>query len=268
MRFDSYLLTESRGKRLTKDETLKLLKKNCKRALSAFKRGDRIYRGNHSADDYLFYDSKTADLPRKSRNTKNYYTLIIDNSAAWKKFPQRSESLICTTNKTHSGNFGINAYSVFPYDGATIGVVPARDFWWGFRETTDLYLSEWNTSLRELFEEMDIPLNDKSYQGIIKAFNRFDSFVKEYTDDEWTNLLINANITWLEDYHKYNDLLKLIDDKFHPYTNGFKLIKAGYPIGCDDCEVWTSDKCILVRNTPYMVNQPIESVIEELGYGK
>jgi hypothetical protein len=49
-----------------------------------------IYKGIHSLlDDFSF--SKKNSFVRKSRNTYNYYTTLIDNLDSWKNYPKRSK---------------------------------------------------------------------------------------------------------------------------------------------------------------------------------
>jgi len=69
---------------------------------------------------------------RKSRNTANFYTLMMENLSQWRKFPKRSNSLICTTDYYKARMYG-TAYRVIPIDlNAKFGVCPEEDIWESF----------------------------------------------------------------------------------------------------------------------------------------
>ena len=56
-----------------------------------------IFKGGHFVHNFLLTDPK--NYTRKTHDTFNYYTLILDNAPDWKDFPKRSKSLICSLNK-------------------------------------------------------------------------------------------------------------------------------------------------------------------------
>jgi len=94
------------GRRLNPDDLQQYLDRFCK----DFSWDDKpIYRGIHNTEtirlsDVMLYNPKAID--RISANTKNYYTLLFDNSPYRNGYPKRSKSLM----------FNIPIYS--------------RRFWW------------------------------------------------------------------------------------------------------------------------------------------
>ena len=245
MRFKQFLLNEDkRSKSITEDEAISLLNKHCRQAMNNFFVGHPIYRGLKNNNYYLWIDP--SDFERKSANTKNYYTLLIDNSPYWKDYPKRSKSIICTMDNNTAIEYG-HDYIVFPYDGAKIGICPQEDFWFGFdNKTIKEDLNSFNENLKKLFKINNIPLNDKSYKGIVKSFKEFDKKYKLQTlyFDEIDRFVTTHFIEWFKDYN--GNLLDHLNKLFDPKKNGFKLQTVNKPIQCSYCEVWTDSKSILI----------------------
>lgn len=80
----------------------------------------------------------TNGMNRKSANTKNYYTLWMDNYVAWKNYPKRSKSLICATSSIISEDFG-EVQLIIPADKNKIGICSDYDLWFSFEELSKAY---------------------------------------------------------------------------------------------------------------------------------
>lgn len=104
------------------------LNQHCKNALAML--GNPLWRGmrNHS-DPIIVIDPRSGK--RKSENTTNYYTQIIDNSPYFKGWPKRSKSLICSSGIDYAAGYSRSGglYAIFPYDGVPIAVCPEEDMW-------------------------------------------------------------------------------------------------------------------------------------------
>jgi len=115
-----------------------LVAEHCSSAFSAAQEGNIIWRGvKGHFPDFMLADSDKGQA-RKSANTQNYYTLVIDNSAEWAKFPKRSRSFICSVDISNASRYG-SAYAVFPYDYTKIGVCPDQDIWASFGRSSDYF---------------------------------------------------------------------------------------------------------------------------------
>jgi hypothetical protein len=88
-KYNNFLLERNDTQMITEEKVIELLK-NCKHIDL-----DNPTIGRYCAllEDYYLIDPKKHD--RRSANTQNYYTYIIDNSKDWEDFPKRSKSLIC-----------------------------------------------------------------------------------------------------------------------------------------------------------------------------
>jgi len=239
MRYKAFLINEGRSKTLYETEAIRLVKENCNIAVESYhNHKSRIYRGVNNPESFLYVDPKKGK-PRKSANTYNYYTLIMDNMKEWKKYPKRSESLICSTSKRQFG-YGFH-FVVLPYNGAKIGVASKRDLWISFDNINTHDLSQFNNNIGTIMREVNVPISDKSYLDILNSFGTFDMFMKDNPDK--IKQLIDGGILWLYGYK--GDLLKHIQKLFDPSKNDFELKKIGDKLP-ENREVWTDSKCIMI----------------------
>lgn len=93
------------------------------------KSGAKLFRGMYSNVEHgLAAGSSAGAQPRRSANTSNYYTLWMDNNPMFDGWPKRSQSFICTTQKSYADGFG-QSYIMVPSDNAKVGSVGAFDLW-------------------------------------------------------------------------------------------------------------------------------------------
>jgi hypothetical protein len=235
-RLQSYLLTEGRTQGISKEEAKNILHTKCKQAIKTY----RVSPINRIIDDFyqlygMVYPSST---PRQSRNTENYYTLIINNSPEWSNFPKRE--IICST---YSNRFR-SSYCVFPFDGAKIGVCPTPDIWGSFK---GIYPQEVNKSLSSILYSMNkTPQTYKELKDTLSEIHIDDSRIKR-----------SALGQVFEKYGKRaNNLFELIMCIYgNPKGYGFSVKKIGSKLP-EDVEVWTDAPCLLIG-----VNTDIEELI-------
>jgi hypothetical protein len=249
MRLKQFILQEDRSKIIKENEAIEIIKKNCKQALNKYKKKIIIYRGIERDDDFLSVDPKSGK-PRKSANTKNYYTLINDNSPYWKEYPKRSQSIICSTTDDTTMNYGYT-YIVFPYDNAKIGVCYQSDYWDSFphlfKLTNQYYgMGLFNRHLDLLFEQVDIPLSDKSYSSLQHSFGLFD-LTFDHDTESIDSLINDDGYIFLKGYDKVWDLMKHLNNLLAPKPNKFGLYKISNLSKYEDREVWTDSKSILIQ---------------------
>ena len=132
MKFSEFLIEENLGRRkiISREEAKETIRNNCMDMAKKYvneKQG--IFRGTWIKNDFLLGDSN--NKIRKSANTENYYTLLIDNSPKWIKYPKRSESFICSSTENNASGYG-TVYLVLPFDNTKIAICPENDFWNSF----------------------------------------------------------------------------------------------------------------------------------------
>ena len=258
MRFIEYL-SEGRSISITEKEANKLLKS---KDYYDSTYGTPIYRGlENMKERFLFV--RPSKFQRQSANTDNYYTLLIDNSERWKKFPKRSKSLICSTDIDYASEYG-TVYRVIPKVGSKIGVCSKQDIWDSFKvylplvnDLINKLIDEKNVSnihyindyydLGDLFLDYDIWRTDISIDIMAHMEDDIDEkeLVREILNDLFndSNYLLSQFIEHLIDGKKTIDFF---EDILDPNKNNFELVKAGNHKIPKEREVWTDGDCLLI----------------------
>lgn len=247
MRLVEYI-ESSRSKTITVENAGELLSTSHS---IAYKSKYRIFRGvNGSGTDFLYIDPSKGE-PRVSKNTSNYYTLIIDNSSKWKSYPKRSRSIICSTDLGIADDYG-TSYNIYPINDAKIGVCPEPDIWRSFEKTLGndwMSLEDMNAFIGRILSFNNVNSDsDKSYDAMIKSFKIVDKKRKPMPFEN-----ISSHKELLSFYDKFlssgKTLLDYLDGILSPTKNGFKMAKAGDQMG-DNNEIWTSSPCVMVKCMP------------------
>lgn len=154
--FKYFLMQEAgnfKRQELEPEQFMNILKQHCKGWIEAVKskhvipvwRGDNNHQGTLSMGD-------SNSFIRKAANTENWYALWIDHSRKWKDFPKRRQSYICTNNLSTADGYG-EVQIVIPYDTTHIGVVPAEDMWWGFKQQMRDFFGNGHVGSVETFQD-------------------------------------------------------------------------------------------------------------------
>jgi hypothetical protein len=204
-----------------------------------------IYKGMNYRDmpksikSHLYFNPITK---RKSANTKNYFTLLFDNSPYLGEFPKRSESLICTSNYEQANAYAVHRpHRVIPFDDAKIAICPRQDIWFSFRETVgdiDNFNETIHTNYHRMLDKNNMvsnELNDNDFNIFIEQLEKICEF-----DDN-------------ENFYRFETFPKSVDEFFkllNPYKNGFVIMPYNeykslplekYP----NREIFTDSKCLL-----------------------
>lgn len=117
---------------------------------------------------------------RKSQNTTNQYTLLMDNSPYMKDFPKRSRSIICHSiyPPYYESGASDNMYMIYPFDNTVIGVCPDEDLWDTKVTIPGLGLHDrsWET-MNNVLQKLHVP--DDSYAELY-AYMKSDDLVEAY----------------------------------------------------------------------------------------
>lgn len=126
MRFKEFL-AEAKHKRVVDMADIEqLLHTHCKDAMKLFHRP--LWRGMTGGADAFILHGEAGD--RVSKNSANYYTVIMDEFLPKLGYPRRGASIICANdeNRDYIRGFG-EPYAIFPFDGVPIGVCSGYDLW-------------------------------------------------------------------------------------------------------------------------------------------
>jgi hypothetical protein len=192
-------------------EVEEIIKKNCSDSLWMFESKTSIWRGVNNLNSILGKDGvaiiDTTKSERKSQNTSNWYTLIIDNSPKYKNYPKRSQSLICTNDIEIAKAYG-SPMAVIPFNDAKIGIVNNRDIWGksiviGDKRTYILDVNNYFNMLKEF------GLSDTNWQSFIDFDKRLKTDEK-FKDSVKNSIKGNPIESLLDDF--VNKVRKMYDD--------------------------------------------------------
>jgi hypothetical protein len=227
---------------------LKILENDCSEALSASKHGNKIFKGLRNLNGNFFLADPTKKI-RHSRNTNNYYTLLLDNLPSWANYPKRSNSLICTNSKWKADLYGAG-YAVIPVNGTEIAVCPADDIWFSFKANNIYSLGSFN----KLFNNHQI--SEKNYVDFLKSCLREKNYLlRDFNSFNFRELAIA-----FKDAQSISDFENIFNKIFDPTTNGFKKYNlSNMNIGDESREIWTSGKSYLINTESMFYKTNLET---------
>jgi len=231
-----------------------ILKTECSVALTSKIKIIRYIQGAEGS--ILFGDS--GKHTRISRNTKNYYTVLLDQILPdWRPFPARSKSFICTS--VLKGQSITTDYTVYPVGDPLVGVCPSEDFWTSFQ----FIRPENFWRVFELMKNIYSILIDESSERIISVINHIDKIWAvdmQKTGSEFdvslTGKLIYAlkGSLFLRSYRVGTDLTafdsfsEALAYLFDPRDNGFQLKRLSeLTVEDEEREIWFSGPAYFVR---------------------
>lgn len=259
-------LNEGRTNSIGKEKTVEFVDPIVREFGDVYK-APEIYRG--IKNDISFGLIRPSEHVRVSANTKNYYTLLIDNSKRWSEYPKRSKSVVCSTNKKKAGNYG-QPFKVFPKIGSKIGVCPVDDIFYSFPRLEDVLgirkMSDFNYFLEYIYEWVlgySEELSETSFTKLKAQLNLIgesEKFIELYQTEKFKNnpeqkrlpSSIQDNIEKAAEFFfpNFNTFYEMIDHLLDPKKNGFNLVN--YKKGLEmpkNKEVWISSDSVLIHTT-------------------
>lgn len=228
---------------LSVDEAVNLLNARCKDSLWMLELDKPFWRGDWhvSADKKVlqngFATVDTSATERKSENTSNYYTVLLDNHPDRQDFPKRSRSFIATTDESRAAGYGnFKQFVIIPCDGTKIGVVYAEDMW-------DTKISLFN-DVRDIERFNDV-FENMRLKPEISSFLEFDKKLKS-GDEDAANVF--KDFFGYEAYDEYkNDFMNEIWRAYGPKSTNHKAFTTkNLPRNLPDTEVWIGGDVVLI----------------------
>jgi hypothetical protein len=252
-----------RSKLIRKDTANKFIQKYCTTSLHKHTQGINIYRGRGPSTDSLIINPKQSE--RKSRNTNNIYTSLIDSSTNWKDYPRRSRSIIATINILAADAYG-QTYSVFPVNGSKIGICSNNDFWLSFKYIKNRFgirsMGDFNEKLDEFFNRLKLTIEEGTGKYIRDNISStspdnintiLDKYQSALTDNVFEIMVSDYNNSVLDkQLVKYLDsggkFREFFDEILDPVKNEFELTTIENFTLDDkyDREVWTDAISVMV----------------------
>ena len=230
-------LTESDHKpSLDAAEAIRLINTHCRDAL---RNKQMIYRGMTNNGEQAFAIHGEAG-GRSSKNTRNYYTVILDHFLPRDGYPKRSKSVICANDKYTARGFG-TAYMLFPYDGVKIGVCDTSDLWFSptFKvgnADEEMRIDSWNAVWAEY------GLSSNSYEDFVASIKNKMRRGSVGPDSENTARMLRVI------FGDEDNIEPALEKAYNPKTLGMHLAT---PDTIDEYrnrerELWISGKCIAI----------------------
>ncbi len=244
--------TQSRSEEISLEKAIELFRFNCSDYDPSL---NKIYRGNENFFESAFKLSNPQNFVRKSANTTNYCTLILELLDSWKPYPRRSRSLICSSRKWGADVFGNTRDLVIPFNNSKIGICPSGDFWQGFEKTLRPYPLDVSGFNRD-FDYMisDYFENPGNYSAQVQTERsltpeRLLEFINKVTSDDFYKFKEKFDSKYLKKILSPN-LMDFLKNIFDPEYNNFKScnIKEYQQIPSTFAqEVWIEGPCLLLN---------------------
>lgn len=235
-------------KALTEDEALNIIKTKCSDYFDYSLGHDRLILRYSIMGDLKFIYTNPSEYDRKSKNTFNYYTLIINNDPTWKDFPKRKLIAQHTTTENIDTYDTRTIYVIIPFNGIKWGVCTEHDMWYSIKGVEDL--SQVNRDLNDIADYLEIEIRDDNLKDFKEDLKKIDLELKDANDiydfDDFGAYVYNfkdsGNI-----YDYYINLLK-------PERNNIKVLTSRqiYELPVGDREVWTDGECLMIQLDKYL----------------
>lgn len=214
-------ITEDWRTTISLDEAVQLVATHCRDSLKA----QPIYRGIDIDSPQSAYTLHGESGGRKSANTSNHYTVILDHVLTPLGYPKRSASSICSTDMYRASEYGY-VYRIYPYDGVKIGVCPHEDMF---------------------YTTVHVPQNGTSAQ--VNRINRafMDSYVSAESFDKLVETCVTKQCFLFGETEE--EIKKNLEKYYSPAETGFELHTTADFHSLPRREVWIGGKVIAVRNT-------------------
>lgn len=247
------LLREGRSEGISKEKFLELYG-NISYDLSNWSEDEFIYRGVHFDHNFGMIDPRKHKT-RTSAYSRNYYTLVINNSDKWSKYPKRD--LVCVTDSHHAWNYG-RVFIMIPFDVSEWGICPYIDIHGSFTRLQKFGFSaitSFNSFLDDLFEKFGFETPESSYENFITALNLVSTEMKKQNGFKNLHDLKKSRRNFFREYvkSKYYEEDKLglfVDNLMAPDTNRFQYQKSWSGVDGRH-EVWTDGPCLMISKEKY-----------------
>jgi hypothetical protein len=226
--------------------------------LKKIKKGQQVIaRGSITNKSNMSYKITPSKYTRLSKNTLNYYTLIIDNSSNWANYPKRSQSIICSIGTEGAGIYSQlgTPHIVMPVTDGKLGICPKEDMWISFnRVLGDQDLQDFCSFIYKVIEnlgnalKLNLVTRITDYNYLLYVFDLMDKNKKSYSYMYFPS--------WFEKYMREDvPLIEYLDSLLKPWNSDFQLVKSFYNDGLSDFEhneVWTDADCYLIAYDKFM----------------
>lgn len=245
MDFKTYLFESYKIKELEDlEEAENIIREKC----SGMDIKDALWRGMRGDSKCYILNGESGS--RKSINTTNYYTQIIDHfiKKEGPEYPLRSKSIICGTYpmKEYLHTYGPKTYAIFPFDDVKIGLLPTHDIWRLSHDKENKYRM---LKLNNMFEEYGI--SDGSYESFLSSLK---DYIKNYKEPEKDSMVDTFGNDLIDIFgNDVNKVESILEKLYGIDSLGIKFItnKDLKDANHNKRELWVSGKCLAIEKTEY-----------------
>jgi len=98
---------------------------------------------------------------RRLRDSYNIYQVAMDTNPAFKGYPSRTKSLICTGDYSVARSFGLGeggTSAVFPFDGSPVAVASKQDFFDSHTRLKQITVQDFDSYFRNILRDLNLKL--------------------------------------------------------------------------------------------------------------
>lgn len=217
-------------------------------AIANFKNGfvfDRYMPMQEEMDvNVLYGDSNIVE--RKSRNTTNEYTLLMQRLPEWKQYPPRQKSFICSLRQFTPDRPPYLEWVVLPFGNPKVGVCSEADLWASF-DKTGYRPDMLNNFIQNAAKICEIQLSQDNPELLIQQLRQIQQMLPEKLEGEenYNNrLLVNPNTKKI---FEQGDVIQNLSLFLSPSKNGFQLCNLNnLPDVGHTREVWFSGQAYFI----------------------
>lgn len=187
---------------------------------------------------------------RKSQNTTNFYTSIVDTNPANADFPKRASSFICTNNEKVAAAYArkddSRTLAIYPFDGVPIGVVNKPDFWLLTANFPTFGVMEKLPALNHLMAEIACTTSAPDSMDEIIELLRTCKSPEEFKEAVNEYLVTNSAGHSLPAKEVQKKFIEEIPAAYSYDELGATLETSVKDIGTASTECWFSGKCVVI----------------------
>jgi len=146
-----------RVKKLDVEGAIALLNKHCRESLKDIATGNVMWRGFRDlpAPGSVAVIDPSKGI-RRSRDSENIYQVGMDASEAFRGYPARSRSLICTGSYSFAQKIAGDVRVALPFDGSAVAVSTKEDFFNSPTGLKTVSITSLDDGLHRLLRDLDL----------------------------------------------------------------------------------------------------------------
>lgn len=233
------------------ETAINFLNAKCRDSLWMLKSNRPIYRGDPSIPKSNFLTVDSTTTTRKSQNTSNYYTVILDNTPSMKGFPKRSKSFVGATHLDNADEYAGrgSVWIVIPTDSCKIGVVNSYDMW-----TCTVKFPTFSAEIdnaNEFFETLGLPADYEAMKAFgekLKNSDKYNAVLNSAIASINFDVSINdGDVKTKDSVALKNDFLGTLDKAYSPANTKLKhYTPATLPKNLQNNEVWIEGEVVFI----------------------